>query len=129
VVSGEVLIDHDNRARLEQGEGMHPLLRRILQIHVTEEARHVSFAKSYLRDRFPRLPALVRAVLGTATPRILRRGASMMLEPHPAIVERYAIPRVVLKRAFGPGTAHRETVNALVQPFVALMRDDYMRDD
>ena len=34
---------------------MHPLLQRIMQIHVAEEARHIGFAHQYLQHRAPRL--------------------------------------------------------------------------
>jgi len=44
VLSGEEPIDHLQKAILREGEAMHPLLQRIMQIHIAEEARHISFA-------------------------------------------------------------------------------------
>ena len=44
VLAGEVPIDQTQRALLRKGAALHPLVRRIVRIHVTEEARHVCFA-------------------------------------------------------------------------------------
>jgi hypothetical protein len=122
VLSGEVFIDHDNRERLRDRDAMHPLFRRVLQIHVTEEARHVSFATGLLRERVPRLPAYQRWALGVALPPILDRGARIMLQPSPAIVRRFGIPKYVMKRAFGPESEHRRVVREAVAPIVALVQ-------
>ena len=40
-------------AALRSGRELHPLLERIMRIHVTEEARHLSFARHYLRTNVP----------------------------------------------------------------------------
>ena len=47
VLAGEDPIDHAQRQTLHRNRAdIHPLLRRIMQIHVTEEARHLSFART-----------------------------------------------------------------------------------
>src|SRR5579859_3772657 len=52
VLAGEDPIDYVQRQMLrKQRAEIHPLLRRIMQIHVTEEARHMSFARHNLRNR------------------------------------------------------------------------------
>src|SRR5678816_4149809 len=48
VLGGEDPIDHVQRSLLRSGRPVHPLLKRIMQIHVTEEARHLCFARHYL---------------------------------------------------------------------------------
>jgi hypothetical protein len=53
-LTGEEAFDHLQR-RLVRSASTPPLIRRISTIHVTEEARHVSFARSVLRDLVPRL--------------------------------------------------------------------------
>ena len=46
VLGGEIFIDQQNREYLKRPrDAVHPLVRRVLQIHVTEEARHVCFAE------------------------------------------------------------------------------------
>src|SRR5579872_264037 len=78
VLSGEVFIDDDNRARLARRAQEHPLVRRMMQIHVTEEARHVRFAQAYLRDRVPRLPFWRRWQIAAFLPVILEQGERMI---------------------------------------------------
>ncbi len=102
VLSGEVFIDHDNREMLRADAAtQHPTLRRIVQIHVTEEARHVCFAEAYLREHLPRAPAWRRRLLHRIVPGILARGEELMLHPTPGLVVRYAIPQDVIRDAFG----------------------------
>ena len=55
VLGGEDPIDHVQRTVLRSGRDLHPLLERIMRIHVTEEARHLSFARQYLRHNVPKL--------------------------------------------------------------------------
>ena len=57
VLAGEEPIDHVQKSILRAGEDMHPLLQRIMQIHVAEEARHIGFAHQYLEHRAPKLQA------------------------------------------------------------------------
>lgn len=45
---GEDPIDHVQREGHRKGADRHPLVRRISQIHIVEEARHTAFARGYL---------------------------------------------------------------------------------
>ena len=81
VLGGEAPIDWVQRRMLAQKNALHPLLRRIMRIHVTEEARHIWFAKSYLLEHAPRLGALRRLRLRIQTPLILSATARGMLVP------------------------------------------------
>ena len=56
VLGGEDPIDHVQRTVLRSGREIPPIFKRIMQIHVTEEARHLCFARQYLRARVPELP-------------------------------------------------------------------------
>src|SRR5436305_5756961 len=49
VLGGEDPIDYVQRQALRSEHEIHPLLERIMRIHVTEEARHLSFARHYLK--------------------------------------------------------------------------------
>src|SRR5579884_440895 len=81
VLGGEDPIDHVQRRSLRSGEPTHPLLERIMRIHVTEEARHLSFARHYLKREVPRLNPVRRLVLSVGAPLILGGMAQMMLLP------------------------------------------------
>jgi hypothetical protein len=122
VLSGEIFIDHDNRERLGQSEPLHPTLRRIMQIHVTEEARHVCFANGYLREHLPHSPSWRRVLLRKMAPVLFARAEHMMLWPHPALAKRYGIPSSVIAEAFGPSSAQARTVRRIVEPIYALLQ-------
>jgi hypothetical protein len=108
VLGGEDPIDHVQRTVLRSGKEIHPLLERIMRIHVTEEARHLSFARSYLRTNVPKLPAWRRRALAMEAPVILATEASVMLRPPRHLVRTYGVPHAVLRDAYGPGSQNRQ---------------------
>lgn len=55
VLAGEEPIDHTQKSVLREGRKLHPIMERVMAIHVAEEARHISFAHQYLHKRVPRL--------------------------------------------------------------------------
>jgi hypothetical protein len=98
VLGGEEPIDHVQRRRLRSGVA-HPLLERIIRIHVTEEARHVSFARHYLHQHVPRLGRFERHALALAVPLLLGRMVRLMLAPHPSSWQAEGIPPGVARAA------------------------------
>jgi P-aminobenzoate N-oxygenase AurF len=108
VLGGEDPIDHVQRTVLRSDKEIHPLLERIMRIHVTEEARHLSFARSYLRANVPKLPAWRRRALAIQAPVILATEASVMLRPPRHLVRTYGVPDAVLRDAYGPGSQNRQ---------------------
>jgi hypothetical protein len=54
ILAVEELLDAANRATMKD-DRMHSVARQIAKIHVVEEARHVSFAKTYLSEIWPTL--------------------------------------------------------------------------
>ncbi|HVP30175.1 MAG TPA: diiron oxygenase [Myxococcota bacterium] len=100
VLGGEDPIDHVQRQMLRSGRELHPLLRRIMQIHVTEEARHLCFARHYLRQNVPRMNGAARAALAIGAPIVLGQMAQLMMRVSPQIVREYRIPRRVLDEAY-----------------------------
>jgi P-aminobenzoate N-oxygenase AurF len=116
VLGGEEPIDHIQRQAL-RGEQMHPLVQRIMRIHVTEEARHLSFARAYLRRRVPQMTFVGRAVLRIAAPLVIGVMAMLMLAPPRSLVRTYRIPRRVLWRTYVTGaSARREAKDAVAKP-------------
>ncbi|HTJ47322.1 MAG TPA: diiron oxygenase [Kofleriaceae bacterium] len=116
VWGGELFVDADNRAMLRHRDRLHPLVAEILRIHVTEEARHLSFAASYLDEHLPRLGRARRAALGYAVPLTLAGPLRLMLQPSRGVVADFAIPDAVLAEAFGPDSEHRRRVIAIAEP-------------
>src|SRR5439155_1188500 len=114
VLGGEDPIDHVQRTELVSGRPLHPLLERIMRIHVTEEARHLSFARHYLRAHVPLLTPAARARLALQAPLILGPMAQLMMRPSAEIVRTYRIPGEVVAEAYTRNPHHRaKTVEAL----------------
>jgi para-aminobenzoate N-oxygenase AurF len=123
VLGGEDPIDHVQRTVLRSGRDLHPLLERIMRIHVTEEARHLSFARQYLRTRIPGLPRWKRTVIAFEAPIILAVMASVMMRPPRKLVREYAIPKPVLHEAYGKGSRSRDEVRASLRKVRSLLVD------
>lgn len=79
ILAIEELLDHANRAAMRD-ERVHPLSRQIAKLHVLEEARHVSFAKTYLAEVWPTLTAEERATVEFAAPELVADIVSLNLD-------------------------------------------------
>ncbi|HXW35151.1 MAG TPA: diiron oxygenase [Acidimicrobiales bacterium] len=116
VLGGEDPIDYVQRRELRGGGKVHPLLERIMRIHVTEEARHLSFARHYLLRTVPKLGFIRRVRLAIGAPIILGVMAQMMLKPSPQIVSKHQIPPSIIREAFTRSPQHRaETIASLAK--------------
>jgi hypothetical protein len=112
VLAGEEPIDYVQRESLRKNRGdIHPLFRRIMQIHVTEEARHMSFARHSLRKRVPELSRTRRARLGLCVPIILGVMGKMMMEASPQVAREFNIPREVVDAAYRRNAVHRARIH------------------
>lgn len=60
---GEEIFDSLQRQMMDDPE-LQPLVQRLMRIHVTEEARHIQFARDGLRKRAPQLGRLSRMWVG-----------------------------------------------------------------
>lgn len=108
VLAGEDPIDYVQRQMLRKNrEDIHPLLRRIMQIHVTEEARHMTFARHNLRKSVPELSTTRRQRLAFCVPLILGVMGRVMMEASPQIAREYQIPREVVNAAYRKNSIHR----------------------
>jgi hypothetical protein len=100
VLGGEDPIDYFQRKTIKSEHELHPLQERIMRIHIAEEARHISFARHYLRHRVPRINPVRRRVLGVVSPLILGVMARIMLAPPGAMVRHFGIPKDVIREAY-----------------------------
>ncbi len=99
VLGGEDPIDHMQRETLrDKDRELHPLLERIMRIHVTEEARHLSFARHWLKRSVPDLGPVRRTILSIGAPLILGEMGGLMLKPSKDLVREYDIPKATLTR-------------------------------
>jgi len=110
VLSGEEPIDYVQRKMLREHPSLHPLVRRISQIHVIEEARHVCFARHYLRHHVPRLGPARKAILRLSAPLVFFGTATLMLRPLPSLIRTYDIPSDVVRAAYRDNPLHGQLI-------------------
>lgn len=105
VLGGEEPLDLLQRRTL--AAGTHPLLARVMGIHVAEEARHISYARAAIvRDAAPLHP-LRRRTVAFFTPLVLGIMVRLMLRPTHDLVAA-GVPRAVLVDMYRsePGRRH-----------------------
>ncbi len=100
VLAGEEPIDHTQKNVLREGKSLHPIMERVMAIHVAEEARHISFAHEYLRKRVPHLRAAQAVLAVDHVPIIMRVLCSAIVVPPRAFWKEFDIPRSVRKELF-----------------------------
>lgn len=100
VLAGEEPIDHLQKQILRSGEQIHPLMTRIMQIHVAEEARHISFAHEYLARKVPTLGRPRKALLSVLYPVVMRLLCDVIATPTRAFVQQYDIPKEVIDELY-----------------------------
>jgi hypothetical protein len=113
VLGGEDPIDYVQRRTLKAGELRHPLAETIMKIHIAEEARHISFARHYLKHRVPKMGRVRKRILGVAAPIILGVMARIMLSPPGSMVRHFNIPRDVVREAYRNPAAKEEIRNCV----------------
>jgi hypothetical protein len=100
VLGGEDPVDHLQRRVLSNTEPKpHPLVERIMRIHTTEEARHLSFARHYMHRTVPQLGRARRLHLALVSPLVLGIMARLMLRPTGDLVRHHDVPRDVVRAA------------------------------
>ena len=88
-----------------------------MQIHVTEEARHVCFASRFLEDRVPRLGPLARAKLRLLAPFVVRGTAASMLRLPPDVLRAEGVPGDAVRAAHASPLHAAQTVEGLAPVF------------
>ena len=79
ILAVEEVLDAANRATMKD-EGIHPVSRQMAKLHVLEEARHVSFAKTYLAEVWPTLDEEERAAVVGLAPHAVATVAALMVD-------------------------------------------------
>ena len=113
VLAGEEPIDHVQKSVLRAGDDMHPLLQRIMQIHVAEEARHIGFAHQYLEHKAPRLSRPERAVLSIVVPVVMRWLCDEIVVPTKKAQRDMGIPASVMKELYWDNPESRKFLRDL----------------
>jgi hypothetical protein len=80
ILAAEELLDSVNR-RTMKDRALHPVSREIARIHVIEEARHVSFARTFLERKLPEQSPLRTQILRWVAPLTVSVVADAMVQP------------------------------------------------
>ncbi|GAD82451.1 AurF N-oxygenase family protein [Nocardia asteroides] len=100
ILGGEEPIDHYQKALIRSGSATQPTLLRIMEIHIAEEARHISFANEFLRNHVARMNPVSTAVCAVAFPIAMRWLADELVKPSKSFATKFDIPDEVFKDAF-----------------------------
>lgn len=113
VLAGEEPIDHMQKAVLRADERIHPLQRRIIQIHVAEEARHIGFAHQFLEHHAPKLSFPSRVLMSLAFPIIMRWLCDVIMKPSRRARRDMGLPRHVVRDLYWRTPEARRTLREM----------------
>jgi hypothetical protein len=99
-LAGEEPLDHAQKSVLREGKSLHPVMERVMAIHVAEEPRHISFAHEFLRKRLPQLTPMLRSWISLYYPLIMRILSEAIVVSPKAFWEEFNIPRGVRDKLF-----------------------------
>ena len=94
ILGGEEPIDHYQKQAIRTAD-LPPAVRRVMEIHIAEEARHISFAVAFLRLRMKHVNRAQRFSLSLMFPITMRWLANEIMTPPRSIAKRFGIPREV----------------------------------
>jgi para-aminobenzoate N-oxygenase AurF len=123
ILAGEEPIDHYQKSLIRSGRGVPAPVLRAMEIHIAEEARHISFAAEYLRVRVPQMRRDQRAVCGILFPLLMRWLCDELIVPPPAFRKEFDVPKSVMKEAFWDGPVSREVLSGFFADMRALATD------
>ena len=96
ILAGEEPIDHLQKSIMRAG-GSIPLIDRVMQIHIAEEARHIGFAHQYLEHHWPQMNLVKRQLLTFLFPVTMRVLCDVIMVPSKQAREDMGIPDHVAK--------------------------------
>ncbi|MFT4262517.1 MAG: diiron oxygenase [Nocardioides sp.] len=96
ILAGEEPIDHLQKSIMRAG-GSHPLIDRVMQIHIAEEARHIGFAHQWMLHHVPELSFARRQLFSAAFPVIMRVLCDVIMVPSKQAQRDMGIPDEVAR--------------------------------
>ncbi|GEE00966.1 hypothetical protein nbrc107696_14120 [Gordonia spumicola] len=101
VLAGEEPIDHIQKDFLRSPKSdMHPAMSAVMELHVAEEARHISFAHNHLRATIPAKGKLTKFTLSVFMPIVMRILCDAIVIPPKEFVKEFDVPRDVMDEIF-----------------------------
>lgn len=93
--------------------GTHPLVDRVMQIHIAEEARHIGFAHQYLEFHWDKMPLHKRVILTAIFPIIMRTLCDVIMVPSDEALRDMGIPKEVAKEIWWDSPASEKLLRDL----------------
>ncbi|WP_446221263.1 AurF N-oxygenase family protein [Nocardia sp. IBHARD005] len=123
ILGGEEPIDHHQKALIRSGDATPPALLRVMEIHIAEEARHISFANEFLRTHVATMNWFSKAVCAVAFPIAMRWLADELVKPSKSFAKKFDIPKEAFKDAFWRSPASRKMLSGFFGDMRALATD------
>jgi hypothetical protein len=101
--------DYMQRLIIKDKDKLHPVYAKIIQIHVTEEARHISFANQYLLNKCKDLPWFKKKLLKIISPFIINTANNLIFKLDKTILKKYKIPAGTMDEAYKNNTRFYES--------------------
>ena len=100
VLGGEEPIDHIQKDFLRTRASLHPTMAAVMQLHVAEEARHISFAHHLIREQVPQRGRVQRFLLSLMLPLTMRILCGAIVVPPRSFAKRFDVPDAVMRDIF-----------------------------
>jgi hypothetical protein len=110
VLAGELPIHHGQKNMLRDGGTVHPIMEKVMAIHVAEEARHISFADQFLSKRVPRMTRRSRFTLSLYVPVVMRALCQAIVVPPRKFFREFDIPHSVRKELYFDAPRSRQAL-------------------
>ncbi|HEY0890835.1 MAG TPA: diiron oxygenase [Nocardioides sp.] len=110
VLAIEEPIDHLQKAIMRSSDEIHPLVARVMQIHIAEEARHISFGHEYLEEHVPHLDPVRKALLAVLFPLTMRIACDLILKPNKRALRDMGIPEEVAREIWWDSPESRKAL-------------------
>lgn len=123
ILGGEEPIDHYQKALIRAGVDMPPAVRRVMEIHIAEEARHISFAGEFLRTHTAGLGRVRRSVVSVLFPLTMRWLVGEIMTPSRPFSAELGIPAHVRREAFWRSPHSKALMAGYFGDMRALARD------
>lgn len=103
VLAGEEPIDYTQRQLIDmarQGAEFHPMLEKVMRVHVAEEARHIGFADRFQKQNIDKLTSRQKKIFAFMLPFVLNFAYRAILVPSKESLEDMGIPKSVAKETW-----------------------------
>ncbi len=108
ILGGEEPIDHYQKALIRSGRGIPEPVLRVMEIHIAEEARHISFAAEFLKAHRERMDPITANLCAVAFPLAMRWLAGEIMTSPRSLARQFEIPDEVYREAFWRSPASKK---------------------